>query len=454
MEYCSGGDLRSYLKTAHRANGKQIQSLTEDKIWYWFVQLALGLHHMHQQRVLHRDVKAANIFLSNAGYLVLGDLGIAKTLTSGDMAATVIGTPLYMAPEVLDGKDYSFSSDVWALGCVLYELCTGKPPFKASHPAQLLNKICRTDYVPIQKGENLLSTSRLPTLVSSMLSSRPDLRPSVDQLLCDSIARIHIRRYCVDRLHSTTITAEERGVLVQQVTAFGIDANVVSNVSTLNNVKNEEVLMRTNVESYSRHKNQGGQNREDAERRLVAAREHDRQEHILFALEKLQQLRLQFPATFHFGSKIQPPVCVKEDGAKLPTPPAPPIDDDKATYTDPVVSDKWKDPVRATAKGVNQTHSRPALLGRSHSVPKDVAFTGIPRPGVPLTGMAKTFAARRPVCRDVRILKQQEAAKAAARYRRRDVHAPTAGGGQQHDFITCATRHKKQHWSGASCNSE
>ncbi|EGZ07058.1 hypothetical protein PHYSODRAFT_375111, partial [Phytophthora sojae] len=225
MEYCSGGDLRNYLKAAYRADGKQPLCLDEDKIWYWFVQLALGLHHMHQQRVLHRDVKTANVFLSNAGYLVLGDLGIARKLASGDAAATVIGTPLYMAPEVLEGKEYSFSSDVWALGCVLYELCTGRPPFMASTTPHLLNKICHGDYQPIQKG-GIITSSRLPTLIGSMLSTRPELRPSVEQLLRDSIARVHIRRYCVDRLQSTNMTEEERRVMIQQVTALGIDTKI------------------------------------------------------------------------------------------------------------------------------------------------------------------------------------------------------------------------------------
>ncbi|KAF1774736.1 Protein kinase-like domain [Phytophthora cactorum] len=102
------------------------------------------------------------------------------------MATTVIGTPLYMAPEVLDGKDYSFSSDVWALGREPYNFSTADT-------------------------------------VASMLSAQPDLRPSVDQLLRDSIARVHIRRYCVDRLRSTDMTEEEQRVLFQQMTVLGND---------------------------------------------------------------------------------------------------------------------------------------------------------------------------------------------------------------------------------------
>ncbi|KAE9191719.1 hypothetical protein PF004_g21523 [Phytophthora fragariae] len=406
MEYCSGGDLRNYLKAA--ASGKQPLCLGEDKIWYWFVQLALGLHHMHQQRVLHRDLKTANIFLSNAGYLVLGDLGIARKLASGDAAATVIGTPLYMAPEVLEGKEYSFSSDVWALGCVLYELCTGKPPFMASTTPQLLNKICHGDYQPIQKTGSLTS-SRLPTLIGSMLSLRPELRPSVEQLLRDSIACVHIRRYCVDRLHSTSMTEEEKRVMIQQVTALGIDTKMVSRspVAEGNNVKNEE-------HPNCRQEGRGAQHRGDIEKQLQGVRDRERQEQLLFALEKLQQLRLQFPAACH-------PRSIEAQAAK---PLVPPIDLHKIDRKQSVHGEGWRDPVRAVgdaAKSAKSLQPRaPAHLGRSSSVPKGLAFTGVPRPGVPLTGMAKTFAAaRRPVCRDVRTLRQQEAAKAAERYKRR-----------------------------------
>ncbi|KAG6622337.1 NEK/NEK1 protein kinase [Phytophthora cinnamomi] len=349
MEYCSGGDLRNYLKAASRVDGNQPLCLAEDKIWYWFVQLALGLHHMHDQRVLHRDVKTANIFLSNAGYLVLGDLGIARKLSSGDAAATVIGTPLYMAPEVLD-----------------------------------------------------------------------ELRPSVEQLLRDSIARVHIRRYCVDRLRSTSMTGEERRVMIQQVTALGIDAKIVSTIPAVggNDVKNEEASVHASVNSISRHQGRNAQHREDIEKHLQGVREHERQEQLLFALEKLQQLRLQFPAC-QPEQKVEAP----ESNHEAAKPLVPPIDLHKVTRKQSPRDEGWRDPVRAVTDSTKSSGRRqpraPAPLGRSNSVPKGMAFTGAPRPGVPLTGMSKTFVARRPVCRDVRSLRQQEAAKAAERYKRR-----------------------------------
>jgi serine/threonine protein kinase len=450
MEYCSGGDLRTYLKAACRV---QSLSLGEDKIWYWFVQLALGLHHMHQQRVLHRDLKTANVFLSNAGYLVLGDLGIARALTSGDMAATVIGTPLYMAPEVLEGKDYSFSSDVWALGCVLYELCTGKPPFAASNTAQLLSKICRGDYLPAQKGENL-ATSRLPALIASMLRPRPEARPSVDQLLRDSIVRVHVRRYCADRVRSPSMTEEERRVLLQQVAHLGLDVTPAPSLASAhNNPKEEEGLpVYAGVASYSRHKARDDRSREAQEKRLMNVRQQERREQLQFALERLHQLRLQLP---HSEVKPPPPKCTNDRVNR----PSPPIKSSNAAQREPPRDAEWRDPVRArdSSKSVNRAGVRvPAPLGRSNSVPKELAFTGVPRPGVPLTEMAKTFAACRPVCRDVRILRQQEAAKAAERYKRRlDVaHSPRQQASRAPEAAPRARRKSIDSTRVNCCNKE
>ena len=105
----------------------------EDLILNWFVQMSLGLHYMHENRVLHRDLKSQNIFLLGNGRLVLGDLGISKVLEGTmDFAKTCIGTPYYMSPEIFKNKPYNHKSDVWALGCVLYELTTLNHAFDAN----------------------------------------------------------------------------------------------------------------------------------------------------------------------------------------------------------------------------------------------------------------------------------------------------------------------------------
>ena len=127
MTFCDGGDLAGRVKACKGRPPKEHIAL------HWFVQIALGLHYMHENRVLHRDIKTQNIFLLGNGRLVLGDLGISKVLDGTlDYAKTCIGTPYYMSPEMFKNKPYNHKSDVWALGCVLYELLTLRHAFDAN----------------------------------------------------------------------------------------------------------------------------------------------------------------------------------------------------------------------------------------------------------------------------------------------------------------------------------
>eukprot|EP00920_Eleutheroschizon_duboscqi_P020876 GHVT01049286.1.p1 GENE.GHVT01049286.1~~GHVT01049286.1.p1 ORF type:complete len:365 (+),score=52.18 GHVT01049286.1:309-1403(+) len=104
--------------------------LSEEHVLLVFVQLLLGLHHLHSYEVLHRDVKLQNIFLTQNGGVKLGDLGVAKMLTSlAAVTTTFIGTAQYMAPEIHNQQKYNHKGDMWALGCVLYELCTLRKTF-------------------------------------------------------------------------------------------------------------------------------------------------------------------------------------------------------------------------------------------------------------------------------------------------------------------------------------
>nr|XP_045233109.1 serine/threonine-protein kinase Nek5 isoform X3 [Macaca fascicularis] len=124
MEYCDGGDL---MKRINRQRGVLF---SEDQILGWFVQISLGLKHIHDRKILHRDIKAQNIFLSKNGMVAkLGDFGIARVLNNSmELARTCIGTPYYLSPEICQNKPYNNKTDIWSLGCVLYELCTLKHP--------------------------------------------------------------------------------------------------------------------------------------------------------------------------------------------------------------------------------------------------------------------------------------------------------------------------------------
>ncbi len=97
----------------------------------WFAQLCLGVKHIHSKKVIHRDIKLQNVLLTSKDEIKLGDFGISKLLEStGDFAKTSLGTPYYLSPEICSGKEYNTKTDVWMLGCLLYELCALRKPFE------------------------------------------------------------------------------------------------------------------------------------------------------------------------------------------------------------------------------------------------------------------------------------------------------------------------------------
>ena len=127
LEWAEAGDLKRQLRKAIQKHAR----FEERIIWRYFSQIADAIGYMHSKRIMHRDLKPANIFLMADGTIKVGDLGLSRSLSENTLVAhSKVGTPLYMSPEVLRGNGYDFKSDVWSLGCILYELAALKSPFK------------------------------------------------------------------------------------------------------------------------------------------------------------------------------------------------------------------------------------------------------------------------------------------------------------------------------------
>uniref|UniRef100_F7DMM6 non-specific serine/threonine protein kinase n=1 Tax=Equus caballus TaxID=9796 RepID=F7DMM6_HORSE len=175
MEYCDGGDL---MKRINRQRGVLF---SEDQILSWFVQISLGLKHIHDRKILHRDIKAQNIFLSKNGMVAkLGDFGIARVLNNSmELARTCVGTPYYLSPEICQNKPYNNKTDIWSLGCVLYELCTLRHPFEGNNLHQLVLKICQAHFPPISPR----FSHDLQSLISQLFKVSPRDRPSINTIL-------------------------------------------------------------------------------------------------------------------------------------------------------------------------------------------------------------------------------------------------------------------------------
>ncbi|GBM50034.1 Serine/threonine-protein kinase Nek1 [Araneus ventricosus] len=173
-DYCDGGDLYSKIRAQ-----KDVY-FNEDQILDWFVQICLAVKHVHDRRILHRDIKTQNIFLTKSGIAKLGDFGIARILNNtSDLARTCIGTPYYLSPEICENRPYNNKSDVWSLGCVLYELTTLKHAFEAKNIKNLVLKIVKGSLPQIPD----MYSPELKNLLAQIFVRNPYERPSVNAIL-------------------------------------------------------------------------------------------------------------------------------------------------------------------------------------------------------------------------------------------------------------------------------
>lgn len=185
MEFCEKGDLKNYLDDLRAP-------LPEDNVWSFLIQIGLGLSWLHANRVLHRDLKTLNVFLTASDECRLGDLGVARVLNDedGGFADTMIGTPAYMSPELCDGRKYNEKSDMWAFGCVVYELCTRRRPFEGRTLPQLALKILRGTYKPLPNTYS----HELRDLAASCMVAEFEKRPSIGEILASEKVRTRATR--------------------------------------------------------------------------------------------------------------------------------------------------------------------------------------------------------------------------------------------------------------------
>ena len=174
MEYADKGDL--YQKIVHL---KKIGCLIEEiDAWKIFIQMVRGLKSLHDLKILHRDLKSANIFLFSDGTAKIGDLNVSKVAQKG-LGYTQTGTPYYASPEVWNENPYDNKSDIWSLGCVTYEMLTLHPPFRAKNMEQLYNRVIKGIYGKI--GDKY--SEDMNEIIAFLLKVNPKERPTCDEIL-------------------------------------------------------------------------------------------------------------------------------------------------------------------------------------------------------------------------------------------------------------------------------
>ncbi|KAK9818339.1 hypothetical protein WJX72_010890 [[Myrmecia] bisecta] len=152
MEYCAGGDLAGYIRRCKRVPEAAARAILQ--------QLGSGLQELWAHHLVHRDLKPQNLLLSDASaqaVLKIADFGFARNLQPQGLAETLCGSPLYMAPEILQFHKYDAKADLWSVGTILYELVTGRPPFNGANHMQLLRNIERCE-------------ARIPDQIAAQLS--------------------------------------------------------------------------------------------------------------------------------------------------------------------------------------------------------------------------------------------------------------------------------------------
>ena len=183
-EYADDGDLNDKIIEQKDHNSHFL----ENQIIDWFTQICFALYHIQKKEIIHRDLKPQNVFLTKSSMIKLGDFGISKNInTTWEKTLTLIGTPYYIAPEVFEDQTYSFKSDIWSLGIILYQLMDLIYPFQGNSLPTLMINIMKGEF---NKIKNNFYSEDLKYLCYSLLNVNPELRPSIIDLLnCDVVKK-------------------------------------------------------------------------------------------------------------------------------------------------------------------------------------------------------------------------------------------------------------------------
>ena len=261
-EYADGGDLSEKIKERKNKNG----NFTESEILDYFTQICLAIRHIHEKKIIHRDLKSGNIFLMKNGFVKLGDFGIAKNFQRTiDKAKTMVGTPYYLSPEIIESKPYDSKSDIWSLGVLLYEMMTFKMPFNANSLASLIIKITRGNYIP----PPVIYTKDLRELVSKCLTLDPKNRPTIKEILGMPFIKFHIKSFLDEAQYnkefSKTITKkykEKEKTNIKPKEAKGINVEVFepkvisgTSIADINIKKNSNNNSNKKIVDYFKQRN-------------------------------------------------------------------------------------------------------------------------------------------------------------------------------------------------------
>lgn len=215
MEYADSGDL--YQRITHFQ--RKGCYMSEKFIWNTLIHVTQGLAVLHELSILHRDLKSANVFLNSDGSAKLGDMNVSKVAKAG-MLYTQTGTPYYASPEVWNDEPYDFKSDIWSLGCVIYEMAALKPPFRAEDMQGLFKRVMAGDYPRLPSS----FSAELKMLVDSLLQRNANDRPSASKFYIEQILQLP---YIVKRMNALNLSRSSGSSLLSTI-VFPKNINLLS----------------------------------------------------------------------------------------------------------------------------------------------------------------------------------------------------------------------------------
>ena len=201
MEYAEGGDLNKKIKAQ-----MLVGPFKEERIISWFLEICEAIKYLHQRHIIHRDLKPLNIFLTIDNKIKLGDFGLSKVLNSSkELIKSNVGTIIYMSPEIIKDDYYSFSSDIWSLGIILFELCLLKNPLIYLNDSLIIKQyILYGDFEELinQKKIRNIYSERTCDLIKKILVKNPVDRPTIDTIIQECKGILYDLKSKKNQLHT------------------------------------------------------------------------------------------------------------------------------------------------------------------------------------------------------------------------------------------------------------
>ena len=289
-DYANYGDLSVYIKKFKNTTRR----ISEKTIWLIFIKCCYGIDYLHEYNIIHRDIKPANILLSKNSNVLIADFGISKILEKKLHSCTMIGTPYYISPEMYKDKQYDKKIDIWALGCILYELVTLTVPFDANNMHALKHKVMQGKYY---EDKSIHYSTDLQKMIRFLLEKDSENRPSIKDILESKIFKRKEHELCLQnentfrkslnyRFHEEYNTPKHHSNWDKLI--HEIDKNNMNKTENIEKLQQKRLELERQEKETQRKKEE--QRKQEESEKLRRA-EHARKESQRKELEKFKKLK-------------------------------------------------------------------------------------------------------------------------------------------------------------------